>query len=111
MIDEDKIDNRANNRSEPTDEMNNAEEIERFAADRKAHLGTAKEWAELQDDLSILVDLRQTLENGIKGRSEMVVRPDDPEYQTLMTTHNLVSPGDSSIVHKKLVRGEWVVRT
>ena len=87
---------------------NSLEEEAQFEADRKAMYGTARQWAEMQADRSIIVDLRQTLENGIKARSETTLKPGDDGYDQICQCHKLIQPGDCSTIRKKLVDGNWV---
>ena len=71
-----------------------------FEADRKAMYGTARQWTEMQADRSIIVDLRQTLENGIKACSETTLKPGDDGYDQICQYHKLIQPGDCSTIQK-----------
>ena len=91
-------------------EQNTPEQRARFKAEREASYGTAREWAQMQENGSIAVDISQWLPDGTRGHGAYVSDPGDPNYADLCSSHNLLTPGDASTVVKKWVDGTWVVQ-
>lgn len=79
-------------------------------AEREAAYGTSREWAQMQENGSIAVDISQWLPDGTHGHGAYVSDPGDPNYADLCNSHKLLKPGDASTVIKKWVDGEWVVQ-
>ena len=90
--------------------QNTPEEIAQFKADREALYGTAREWAEMQPDFSIAVNVEQWLLDGTQGHGNSISAPGNMDYETLLKSHNLLKTGDASTVVKRLVDGVWVVQ-
>lgn len=88
---------------------NTPEETAQFKVDREALLGTAQEWAEMQQDLSINRDIIQWLPNGSKAHGASVSLPGNPDYEELCKSHRLEKPGDASTIFKRLVGDAWIV--
>lgn len=86
------------------------EESNRLKAEREAAFGTTFEWAELQQDLSIAVNIEQWLLDGTQGHGSSISAPGDEDYEFLLKSHNLLKPGDASTIVKRLVDGVWVVQ-
>lgn len=84
-------------------------EIAESNAIRKALAGSAREWAQMQDDLSIAQNLIEWMPDGSKGHGASVSAPGDPDYEELCKLHNLQKPGDASTIFKRLIGGVWVV--
>ncbi|CAN5176411.1 hypothetical protein BH11CYA1_BH11CYA1_45780 [soil metagenome] len=92
-----------------TGPQNSPEEIADSNAIRKALAGSAREWAQMQDDLSIAQSLIEWMPDGSKGHGASVSAPGDPDYEELCKLHNLQKPGDASTIFKRLIDGVWVV--
>ncbi|CAN5234381.1 hypothetical protein BH11CYA1_BH11CYA1_50690 [soil metagenome] len=92
-----------------TDPRNTPEETAQFKADREALLGTTKEWAEMQLDRSIELNIVQWLPDGSRGHGSALSAPGDPDYKELCKLHNLQKPGDASTIFKRLIDGVWVI--
>lgn len=90
---------------------NTPEESARLKAEREAALGTTHEWAQMQEDGSIAINISQWLPDGTYGHGFSTSVPDDPDYEELRTTHGLKKPGDASTIIKKWVDGKWVDET
>ena len=86
------------------------EESARLKAEREAAYGTMFEWAEMQQDLSIAVNVEQWLLDGTQGHGSSISAPGDEDYEFLLKSHNLLKPGDASTIVKRLVDGVWVVQ-
>jgi hypothetical protein len=79
--------------------------------DEKMKAGSAREWAQLQEDGSIAVDIAQWLPDGTysHGRSSSV--PGDADYESLQANHMLKTSGDASTIILKWIDGSWVMDT
>ena len=77
--------------------------------DQKMKAGSAREWAQLLEDGSIVVDISQWLPDGTyaHGRSSSV--PGDEDYESLRTNHMLEKAGDASTIIFKWRDGSWVM--
>ena len=82
-------------------------EKEKF--DEKMKAGSAREWAQLQEDGSIAVDLAQWLPDGTYGHGRSSSVPGDEDYELLRTNHKLVKAGDASTIILKWIDGSWVM--
>jgi hypothetical protein len=89
---------------------NTPEESVRYKADREAALGTTHEWAQMQEDGSIAVNISQWLPDGTYGHGFSTSVSGDPDYEELRASHALKKPGDASTIIKKWVDGQWVVQ-
>lgn len=89
---------------------NTPEESAQFKADRDALLGTTREWAEMQPELSISQNIVQWMPDGSRGHGWSVSVPGDPDYEELCRNHKLEKPGDASTIFKRLIDGVWVVQ-
>lgn len=85
-----------------------AHDREKFAEKMKE--GITHQWAQLQDDGSIALDISQWLPDGTYGHGNSVTTRDDPEYEELRSLHRLMKPGDASTVVKKWIDGQWVIQ-
>ncbi len=90
--------------------QNTPEERAKFKAEREASYGTTFEWAQMQDDGSIALNISQWLPDGTYGHGASTSVPGDPDYEELCSSHTLKKPGDASTIIKKWVDGEWVVQ-
>lgn len=93
--------------SEPN---NTPEESARYRAEREAALGTTREWAQMQEDRSIAINISQWLTDGTYGHGFATSEPGAPDYDDLCVTHKLVKPGDASTIIKKWIDGKWVIQ-
>lgn len=81
---------------------------EKFAEKMKE--GITRQWAQLQADGSIAIDISQWLPGGTYGHGQSVATHDDPEYEELRSIHRLAKPGDASTIVKKWIDGAWVIQ-
>ena len=89
---------------------NTIEESAQFKADREALLGTSREWAEMQSDLSISQNIGQWMLDGNRGHGWSVSVPGNPDYEELCKDHKLEKPAYASTIFKRLIDGVWVVQ-
>lgn len=89
---------------------NTPEERANFKAEREELYGTAREWAEMQPDLTIAKNIVQYLADGTRGHGASLSAPGNHDYEELCKNHKLKKPGDASTIFKRLIDGVWVVQ-
>lgn len=80
---------------------------EKFEEKMKA--GSAREWAQLQEDGSIAVDIAQWLPDGTYAHGSSISVPGNEDYESLRAKHKLVKAGDTSTINFTWVDGQWVI--
>lgn len=93
-----------------SDPDNSPEESARYKAEREASYGTTRQWAEMQDDGSIAINISQWLPDGTYGHGTSTSVRGDSDYENLCAIHKLVKPGDASTIIKKWIDGDWVIQ-
>ncbi|MBP9092608.1 hypothetical protein KBI23_16420 [bacterium] len=85
------------------------EQIEESQRNRKALLGTARQWAEMLPTNIIAIDISQCSPDGRKSHGASQSAPGNSDYDEIRTLHKLERPGDSSTIYKRFIDGSWVV--
>jgi len=85
------------------------EQIEESQRNRKALLGTARQWAEMLPTNVIAIDISQCSPDGRKSHGASQSAPGNSDYDELRALHKLEKPGDSSTIYKRFVDGSWIV--
>jgi hypothetical protein len=85
------------------------EQIEESQRNRKALLGTARQWAEMLPTNIIAIDISQCSPDGRKSHGASHSAPGNSDYDELRALHKLEKPGDSSTIYKRFIDGAWVV--
>jgi len=87
------------------------EEIAQNKAARKAEENTRWEWAQMQVNGDISVNITYRGENGTHGVGDYIVTINDERYDECKSTYRLAEPGDTRNIKKRLKDNEWVIES